>query len=250
MYHELAIQGRPLCRDFRGHVPYAVPERELVDQLLQLADHGWRGVSLGESVRAGHLAQNTVAITFDDGCNTNLIAAALLKQAGFSATFYIISGLLGRNGYLSAGEVRELFDAGFEIGSHSMDHRYLPTLCENDLRKELLQSKDQIEQIIGSGLEHLSCPGGFWSRTVAELAKQFGYSSVATSASSVNTARTDPYRLGRVPMKSGVRAAQFGAICRGNGLFVRRAKDAILSVPKALLGPTLYVKCHSALHVS
>ena len=71
----------------------------------------------------------TVCITFDDGCETDLLAAApILKEFGFGATFYITVGFLGKPGYLSEAQVRNLSALGFEIGCHSLTHPYLPTL--------------------------------------------------------------------------------------------------------------------------
>ena len=250
MYHEIAVAGRSLSRDFSGHVAYAVPEIELRSQLHYLREHSWRGISVTEALSTN--ASNThlnVAITFDDGSDTDLLAAApLLKEMDFKATFYVIVGWLGRNGYLSQTQLRELHAQGFEIGCHSMNHRYLTGLSEGELRVEMAEAKARLEQILGVRVDHLSCPGGFWDIRVAREARLSGYCSVATSRTGVNAEHTHAYCLARISMMRGTTLADFDRICRGKGLFARRAKEAILSVPKSLLGAESYVRLHSVLH--
>lgn len=249
MYHELQIPGRKLCHDFSGHTRYAVRQCEFRGQLLFLKDSKWNGISVSESLSDSKATSQAVTITFDDGSETDLTAAVpLLKEAGFNATFYIIVGWLGKPGYLSTAQLRELATSGFEIGCHSMNHRYLTGLNDRELNIEITEAKARLEQILGIQVDHLSCPGGFWNRRIAYAAKQSGYRSLATSRTGVNTGQTDPYCLTRLTMMRGIALPSFDRICRGRGLFVRRAKEAILSVPKTLLGSDSYVRVHSALH--
>jgi peptidoglycan/xylan/chitin deacetylase (PgdA/CDA1 family) len=249
MYHELQVPGRALCQDFRGHLRYAVHERELLSQLRYLKDNRWRGTSVSEALSDPNPASPTVGITFDDGSETDLISAApLLHRAGFSATFYIIVGWLGRPGYLSSAQLRELADAGFEIGCHSMNHRYLTTLSDSELNVEIKEAKVRLEQILGIQVDHFSCPGGFWNTRVSRVARLSGYRSVVTSRTGVNTVLRDEYCLARVTMTRGIPLPDFDRVCRGKGLLARRIKEAFLSVPKSLMGADSYVKFHSALH--
>src|ERR1700730_5712458 len=150
MYHELQVPGRELCQDFRGHLQYAVRQGELSIQLRYLKDNHWQGTSVSEALSGPNRTTPTVGITFDDGSETDLISAApLLNEVGFNATFYIIVGWLGRPGYLSLAQLRELADSGFEIGCHSMNHRYLTNLSESELNVEITEAKARLEQILG-----------------------------------------------------------------------------------------------------
>ena len=55
-------------------------------------------------MRSAIPTNRSVCITFDDGCETDLIAAApVLRESGFSATFYLTAGFLGTPGYLDRG---------------------------------------------------------------------------------------------------------------------------------------------------
>jgi peptidoglycan/xylan/chitin deacetylase (PgdA/CDA1 family) len=249
MYHEIAVPGRELSRDFTGHAPYAVPQAELHSQLKFLKEHGWCGLSITEAL-AVNGARNpaSVAITFDDGSETDLRAAALLEKAGLHATFYVIAGWLGRKGYLSPEGLRELEAGGFEIGCHSMNHRYLSGLNAAELQVEIVDAKARLEQALGAAVNHFSCPGGFWSPKVARLAKRSGYRSVATSRIGLNSMHSDPYRLARISILRGMAPDDFARACRGDGLFLRQARERISAVPKTLLGTDLYLRLHSLLH--
>src|SRR5579864_5843470 len=105
MYHELELPSRPLCQSDPGYVRYILSLQAFRSQMNWLAQNGWRGLSVGEAV--GHSAENSVAITFDDGSETDLLAAApILKENGFNATFYVTAGFVGKGGYLSSAQVR------------------------------------------------------------------------------------------------------------------------------------------------
>ena len=159
MYHEIDVAGRSLSRDFSGHVAYAVPETELRSQLQYLREHSWRGISVSEALSTdASNAQMDVVITFDDGSETDLLAAApLLEEMNFKATFYVIVGWLGRSGYLSESQLRALHAQGFEIACHSMNHSYLTALSDIELYTETAEAKARLEQILGVRVDHLSC---------------------------------------------------------------------------------------------
>jgi peptidoglycan/xylan/chitin deacetylase (PgdA/CDA1 family) len=247
LYHELGMSGRELCDRFLGHPPYAVLESEFRAQMCLLRKGGWHGTSVSETLASPEVASRRVVITVDDGSETDLLGVApLLSEAGFNATFYVVVGWLGKSGYLSASQLRELSSLGFEIGCHSMSHPFLTSLDDAALNVEVAQAKVILEDICGTRVDHFSCPGGFWSPRVAHCAKLAGYHSVATSRPGVNTARTNSFCLARVSVMRGVSTKEFERLPHARGLFARRAKHRILSIPKALLGADAYARLHSA----
>src|ERR1700691_2981599 len=95
MYHELALPNRPLCHREPGYTRYVVPATGFRGHIEKLAIEGWRGTNVTEAMKP--FDGKRVCITFDDGCETDLLAAApILKEFGFGATFYITCGFLGR----------------------------------------------------------------------------------------------------------------------------------------------------------
>ena len=240
MYHEIEVAGRPVVQTAPGYLRYVVNEKDFSNQLASLASAGFVGVNVTQALAASNTSQK-VAITFDDGCETDLLTAApLLKSHSFDATFYLVAGFLDRPGYLSTHQVRTLQDLGFEIGSHSMTHSYLRRLDDTQLRAEIFESKDRLEQLTGKKVEHFSCPGGRWDSRVSALAQLAGYASVATSEIGTNSERTDPYHLLRLAVLRGTSPESFSNMCRGEGLALRRLKGAILDGAKDFLGDSTY----------
>ncbi len=243
MYHELEVPGRELCQNGKGYVRYVLPEASFRKQLSRLKTSGFEGWSVGQALARLDTNRAGVAITFDDGCETDLIVAApLLREAGFNATFYLTGGFLGRRGYLSPTQARELSDLGFEIGCHSMTHRFLIDLAPSELRAETAEAKERLEQMIGQRVEHFSCPGGRWNRRVAEMAREAGYRSVATSRIGTNSPAADWFRLARVAVLRGISVPQFDRLCRGKGLLFRQSQEVLLAGVKGVLGNSVYVK--------
>jgi Predicted xylanase/chitin deacetylase len=247
MYHEIERAGRELCEREQGYVRYVVSESVFREHLARLHDGGFRGVSVSEALALPDENNRSIAITFDDGCETDfLIAAPLLKEARFNATFYAIAGRIGARGYLSRNQLRELSESGFEIGCHSMTHSYLDDLSDDELYVEIAEAKDRLEQLTGNRIAHFSCPGGRLSRAAVRIAREAGYASVATSRIGVNTKAADSFALSRVAVLRGIATAEFDRICRAEGFTARRARTGLLNVAKVILGNSVYERVRSS----
>ncbi len=250
MYHELEIPGRKLCNSEPGYERYVLLEGEFREQMELLKASGYQRLSGGQAraVPEGSSISKNGCITFDDGSETDLLAAApLLHQAGFGATFYITAGWLGQPGHLSASQLRELGGQGFEIGCHSMTHPMLTDLDEAGLRREIADAKSQLEQIVGRPVEHFSCPGGRYDDRVVRVARGAGYRTVATSRIHANSPETDAFALGRVAILRGMPAKDFSAICSGDGLRRMRAESRLRNAAKRLLGNAFYERIREVL---
>ncbi len=246
MYHELELPGRPLCQSEPGYVRYIVSEKDFRAQMDSLRDQGYRGLNVSQAF--SEPATSAVILTFDDGCETDLLTAApILSDSNFSATFFITLGFLDKPGYLSRAQVRELSHRGFDIGCHSMTHPYLSDLEEKVLRLEIADAKDELEQIIGKAVSHFSCPGGRWDPRVAHVAKEAGYSTVCTSRVAANSPDTDPFCLGRVAMMRGTDLNTFQRICAGAGLWRMRMKDESRAAVRRCFGNSAYDRLRAVL---
>jgi peptidoglycan/xylan/chitin deacetylase (PgdA/CDA1 family) len=245
MYHELEVPGRPLCQTEPGYVRYVLHASQFESQMHSLKNQGWRGVSVNEALR---YEPASVAITFDDGSETDLLCAApILQELGFGATFYVTTGFIGKRGYLNQSQLREFSRMGFEIGCHSMTHPYLTDLGEKDMTREVVEAKSQLEQIIGAPIEHFSCPGGRHDHRVSELARRAGYRTVATSRLLANSPSSDPFALGRVPMMRSTSLAEFEDLSRGRGLWRMNLLARWRRTVREVLGNTFYDRLRNAL---
>lgn len=113
---------------------------------------------------------------------------------------------------MSREQLRNLASEGHEIASHTMTHPLLPQLPEDTLRSELTESKETIEQVIGTDVTSFAYPNGDHEDRVVDAARAAGYHQAVTMQSGLNPPGTDPLRLRRIY----VTQERFS---RGNGTF-------------------------------
>jgi peptidoglycan/xylan/chitin deacetylase (PgdA/CDA1 family) len=109
---------------------------------------------------------------------------------------------LARALFLDWGQARALAAAGMAVGSHSVTHRALGRLSEDEQRAELNDSKRAIESAVGREVPALAFPYGWpgtYTDTTARLARAAGYRAAFTSLEGVNIpGRADPFALRRL----------------------------------------------------
>ena len=185
---------------------YNVPPAEFSAQLDYLQENGYTTITLNDYIRAKRygkkLPEKPIVLTFDDGYENNYSEMLpILEAHNMTAVVYVITNYLGKPGYLTFEQVKEMQQRGIEIGSHSADHLPLPTLNENFLDNQIRQSKILLEW---SGLEPLgsfSYPNGIYNQEIIEMLKAENYLTAVTGEVGLNTFETDPYKLRRVHIR-------------------------------------------------
>lgn len=148
-------------------------------------------------LRAGTLPPRAVALTFDDGyASVAEVAWPELVDRGMPATLYAVSGFLdGRRSFpwdaclpsssplvrlVSAGGLRDLADAGMDIGSHTASHRWLPGLTTEEVSDEVRRSRADLEDLLGRTVRGLAYPMGGWTPQIRDLTAEAGYEYAIT----------------------------------------------------------------------
>ena len=142
-----------------------------------------------------HPQDTLVSLTFDDGNADNYSVAAILKQYGMHATFYIPSGLVGSKGFMTWEQLQTLQNDGNEIGGHTLDHIKLAGLDPGTLRHEIC---DDRKNLIAHGLTLISFayPFGNYDEQVSQTVKDCGYSNARTILGGPQRMPfSDPYAL-------------------------------------------------------
>ncbi|HEY7676893.1 MAG TPA: polysaccharide deacetylase family protein, partial [Candidatus Methylomirabilis sp.] len=214
MYHGLRPEADGERDPDIGVERYVVSGEDFARQMRWLRDAGFASVPLGDFVAGGGGAaahgRRPLGLTFDDGRRSDhRLALPILREVGFHATFFIVTDWIGRPGFLSRGEVRELAGAGMEIGSHTVSHRFLSELSEQELRRELGVSRARLEDLTGRPVRFLALPGGRCSRAALRLAREAGYRGVCTSRVGAVRPGGGAFRLCRVPVLGGTPPARF-----------------------------------------
>lgn len=181
MYHGVeAVSWDP-------HSLCVTPAR-FAEQLTWLADHGLRGVSMAELVDAMREGreQGLVGITFDDGY-VNVLENAVpeLVNHGFTATMFILSGLMGkvtewadmkpRWPLMTGDQVLQVAEAGMEIGSHTATHPHLRGLPAEQLKAEVAGSRSDLAELVGKPIRGFAYPYGKQDIAARRAALDAGY---------------------------------------------------------------------------
>lgn len=87
---------------------------------------------------------------------------------------------------------------GIEIGAHTVSHGCLGSLDEAEQRREIGQSKQDLEVVAGVDAAVFSYPNGSFSSVTPALMKPLGFRCACTSREGLFGRRTDPYRVPRL----------------------------------------------------
>jgi peptidoglycan/xylan/chitin deacetylase (PgdA/CDA1 family) len=173
------------------------------------------------------LTPNThhVAVTFDDGFVDILEnAVPVLIRRNIPFTIFVPTGYLGkypewiknkedrlyRHTVMSEAQVRDISKLELvTIGSHCVSHTDLRSLDEKSAEKEIQNSKDELENIIGQKVNLLSFPHGAYTDKCIKFAEQVGYLRVFTIKPSLGLLSPNEFITGRISVSPGDWAFEF-----------------------------------------
>ena len=103
-------------------------------------------------------ADKLIAITFDDGPRRDTTERLLdgLQERGASATFFLIGRQIEGNEDL----IRRMQAEGHQVGSHTWNHVRLTDLSQDTLRREVEQTEEALETLLGGESYWLRPPYG------------------------------------------------------------------------------------------
>ena len=187
-------------------ISLAVRPEDFDAQMKYLADNGYHTITPDElyDSLAGNaeLPENPVMITFDDGYKDNYENAyPILKKYGFKGTIFVVSSFLGvYPNYMTWDQAREMDADNISIQSHTVDHKSMTDLSDDELRAELVDSKKKIEKELGHEIAYMAYPTGPYNLHIANLVKEAGYKAAFTIKYGNVDKASNIYALERVPV--------------------------------------------------
>jgi peptidoglycan/xylan/chitin deacetylase (PgdA/CDA1 family) len=178
----------------------SVTPAKLEVQLRTLLDRGYRATTFYQAVM-GSSEPRTLAVTFDDAYRSVIeLAFPLLSYLGIPATVFVPTRFAGTGvamswpgidhwlggphedelRCMSWEELGQLDKAGWEIGSHTHTHPYLPTLDDEALSRELEESHEICSERLGKHCRSLAYPFGACDDRVIAAAGRAGYAAAGT----------------------------------------------------------------------
>lgn len=188
------------------HISLSVLPSDFAWQMQYLADHNYHTISPDEFYDSmagkGTLPENPILITFDDGYADNYKNAyPILKKHNFKAAIFVVTGFLGKKkNYLTWDECREMEQNGISIEAHTVDHKSMTDLTDEQIRRELVDSKKQAEEELGHPVEFMAYPAGACNLHIAQLVKEAGYKAAFTIRYGNADRESNIYAIERVPI--------------------------------------------------
>ena len=145
-------------------------------------------------------------ITVDDGGLSYFsVVADRLEVRGWRGHCFVSTDFIGRPGFLTPSQIRELDARGHVIGSHSASHPGRFSTCTAEqMRDEWTRSKSVLEDLLGHAATVGSLPGGYFSTTVAQTAAESGLSVLFTSEPTTRVSREQRSAIvGRFAIRQG-----------------------------------------------
>ena len=164
----------------------------------------------------------SVAVTFDDGFQSILEnALPELIARRIPASFFIPTGYIGQKAswigvkadedhpevVMTEEQIRGLPKDLINVGSHTVSHQDLRKLGNESLRKEIVDSKKRLEEIIGQKVTMISLPYGEHDERVIEAAHGAGYRWIFSSLPRLIGRREGV--IERVPVRPSDRPLEF-----------------------------------------
>ena len=124
------------------------------------------------------IQDKSLMISFDDTrADHYLTVAPILEKYGYRGTFFIMTVSIGKPGYMTREQIKELADRGHAIGRHTWDHQDLRKILSDQWRIQIEKPKALLEEITGKKISALAYPFGLWNREVILQINQRGLRS-------------------------------------------------------------------------
>ncbi len=188
MYHDVENARRE-----RKYKHFYVLAKDFEWQMRSLKSAGYTPITFAElgAAMAGEAAlpAKPIILTFDDGYkNVFRLAHPILSRLRMPYTVFVVTGKIGTvndwvvpEGYETSmlmdwDEILQLKASGLaDIQPHTVTHPRLSSLGDDDLRRELSQSKDDAEEKLQTATTTVCYPYGDHDDRVINMAADIGY---------------------------------------------------------------------------
>jgi peptidoglycan/xylan/chitin deacetylase (PgdA/CDA1 family) len=239
--------------------PHGVPWRSLVlppstfaRQLKALRMLGYTGLSMVdlEPYLRGEKKGKVVGITLDDGYLNNFAnALPALRDVGFTATCYMVSGQMGGSNVwdqphgilpsrlMDVAHLKAWLAAGMDVGAHTRNHVDLTQCDDTTAREEIAGVKADLQQALGVEVRHFCYPYGRHRADLAEMAREAGYVTATTTVPVRARSTHDMMMLPRICVEDEPLPLLLAKVCTGYLDLRRSVADRVRGRRRSAGGP-------------
>ena len=192
-----------------------VSRKSFARQMAWLKYGGYHVITLDEynAIRTGKQKSRgrEILLTFDDGnYSFETDAYPVLKKYDFPGVIFLVSESVKHksNGSMDTETVKRILSGSkVEVGSHSQTHPFLSQMSEEQIRRELVDSRKDLEGLFGVPVLDFAYPYGDYNERVMKIAEEAGYrTAFTTSYKKLRSAAPSSFALTRTKI---TRSANF-----------------------------------------
>lgn len=133
----------------------------------------YNGIAMGNSEK------KYIYLTFDEGYEAGYTKRILqvLKENEVSATFFITAHYVNTSEEL----VKEMIENGHIIGNHTVNHKSMPDLTDEQVKTEVMDLHTKVYQKFGYEMKYIRPPKGEFSERTINITNGLGYTTVMWS---------------------------------------------------------------------
>jgi peptidoglycan/xylan/chitin deacetylase (PgdA/CDA1 family) len=168
--------------------------------LKQAGFHSITQQQLFEALYKGAaLPSKPVLITVDDGYLDDIEQILpVLQREGLKATFFVITGRFHVGGFMNEGQVRQLDQAGMDIGDHTHTHVDLRLLDPGERSRQIAGSRGELEKVLGHPVYSFAYPFGKYDDNVVEAVRRAGFTFAYTTEGGTELSTRAPLLMPRL----------------------------------------------------
>ena len=195
---------------------------EIFAQQMRILKQRWQPIAVSDFVlsleKGTPMGNRAVVVTFDDGTEDAFTCAyPILKKYEIPAAVFMVTANIGQPGSLHPEQIRQMHRGGITFGSHTIHHAYLPSLSEEKIHHEVRESKQSLEDLLGTPVEFLSYPAGGFTQAIANKAREVGYRAAFTTNRGIRRFPIDRWAVRRITIHKT--ASRFGMWLRCSGYY-------------------------------
>jgi len=199
MYHYVEINENKddFKRDSLNTLPFIFEQ-----QMITLKNAGYKFIHPSEIYEflRDESDQKYVVVSFDDGYRTFYsYTYPIIKKHGIKSVNYIIYNFIGRQNNMDAYMIEQLIKDGLvEIGSHTLNHPDITSISEEQLKSEIIESKNLLEKRFNTKVTSFCYPYGYYNEKAFPFVKDAGYTTAVTTKEGSKVSEDNLYEIKRI----------------------------------------------------
>lgn len=130
-------------------------------------------------IAMGNKNDKIIYLTFDLGYEAGYTETILdvLKEKNVKACFFITAHYLNTQPEI----VKRMIEEGHDVGNHTVNHKSMPEISEQELKKEVMDLHTAIYEKFGYEMKYIRPPKGEYSERSLQLCNEMNYQTIMWS---------------------------------------------------------------------